>query len=238
MVCWLIHQASRLNPILGFFVRALGSAAVAVAIAAWGFSRGALDLSGAKAGFYIGWITLASSFAGGIALLSFFLASSKLTAFCEKEKQLDEAHKVGGHRNWVQVVANAAPPAALLLTVDCMGPGLSGRTIATCHVAAMAYFAGCCGDTWASEIGQLSDERAYLPSGREVRPGVNGGITILGTAASGVGGLYIGLAVLLARALMPGSAWGFPAPSTSIIATLVLSKWLSEHRYMDAYKLG
>ena len=197
---------------------------MALAVAAWGYERGGLDLSGATAGVCVGWATLGTSFAGGLALLAFFLASSKLTAFCEKEKQLDEAHKIGGQRNWLQVVANSAPPAALLLATRLAGSRLGPRAVAACHVAVMAYMAGCCGDTWASEIGQLSDERAYLPSGREVRPGVNGGMTILGTAASGVGGLYIGLTVLLARALVPGRAWGHPAPSTSILATLVLSE--------------
>lgn len=60
----------------------------------------------------------------------------------------------------------------------------------------IAHYACAAGDTWASEIGVLAESQPRLVTTfflRPVPPGTNGGMSLLGTAASAVGGLFIGL---------------------------------------------
>ena len=60
----------------------------------------------------------------------------------------------------------------------------------------MAHYACAAGDTWASELGVLAATRPRLVTSlflRTVPPGTNGGMSLLGTVASGAGGLFIGL---------------------------------------------
>jgi len=63
-------------------------------------------------------------------------------------------------------------------------------------LASMCSFACCNGDTWASEVGPvISNSSPRLITTWEVVPkGTNGGITLLGTVASGLGGLIVGAA--------------------------------------------
>lgn len=60
-------------------------------------------------------------------------------------------------------------------------------------------FACCNGDTWASELGTvLSKSDPFLvTSFKRVPKGTNGGITLIGTLCSTIGGLVIGLSQYL-----------------------------------------
>lgn len=60
--------------------------------------------AGALAALFVGATTLGPSLRAGITLLAFYLSSSKLTTLKEELKEVDDDHKKGGQRNWVQVV--------------------------------------------------------------------------------------------------------------------------------------
>jgi uncharacterized membrane protein len=58
----------------------------------------------------------------------------------------------------------------------------------------IAHHATSLADTLASELGILSKGRPILiTTGRSVPPGTNGGVTLMGTGCSALGGFIIGL---------------------------------------------
>lgn len=202
--CALIHSFHSTS-------QAIGGLLLALAVAAWGYQKGSLSASGAVAAAVIGWATLAPSFRAGLVLLAFFFSSSKLTKFGDDDKAVDEDHKAGGQRDWRQVACNGLVPAVLTVAAGIMTGGFDeplrasvNSVLTTLYAGFLGYFSCCCGDTWASEVGQLSSEEPRLIiSGRPVRKGTNGGVTFLGLGASVAGGLFIGLVFYAAGVLSP-----------------------------------
>ena len=193
--CFITHALNPLSQILGGFF-------LAVAVAVRGYQQFSLSPTGALAAVAVGWGTLASSFRSGLVLLAFFFVSSALTKFGEENKNVEDEHQKGGQRNWIQVLSNGGLPALLSVGAATHSGGLDWALLPfSAHPGYsflismfLGYFACCCGDTWASEVGQLSTaEPRLITSLRPVRKGTNGGVTLLGLAASVAGGVFIGL---------------------------------------------
>jgi uncharacterized protein (TIGR00297 family) len=160
-------------------------AAGAIGIAArW---KRALTADGAIAATAVGTVVQARGGApASAALVAFFVTSSALSRFKEREKTGRGvlAQAKGGQRDAWQVLANGGTAAAWL--------GLLGRGGAGGYLGALAT-AGA--DTWATELGLLARQRPRrLTTLRPVPPGTSGGVTLQGQLAAVAGAALVGAA--------------------------------------------
>lgn len=156
-----------------------------VALAFW---RGSLSPSGALGALIVGTVTF--GFGGwqwGILLALFFISSSLLSHYKEREKKAVAEKFDKGHRRDIwQVFANGGAG-----TIFALLNGLHPAPVwLPLFVGAMAAMTA---DTWATELGTLSKKPPRLiTNGRVVPVGTSGGISAFGTAVSFGGGLLIG----------------------------------------------
>ncbi|KAK9799331.1 hypothetical protein WJX73_005091 [Symbiochloris irregularis] len=179
----------------------LFAAVAGVSMGLYSRKKGYVSTSGAIAAACVGFANQASSIRAPVTLFAFFLSSSKLTKLKEELKSDTEDFKAGGQRDWKQVVCTGLIPTVLAVLsghqagfVDLPLGAAAHRAYTALMGGFLGYFACCCGDTWASELGQLSQQQPRLiTTFRPVRKGTNGGVTWLGLGASVAGGLFMGL---------------------------------------------
>lgn len=164
---------------------ALVISVVMVALALW---RGSLSLSGAAGGLLVGTLTFGlGGWVWGVLLGIFFVSSSLLSHFKEADKkEAAEKFDKGHTRDMGQALANGGLGAALAV-LSVVNPGGLWFPF---FIGVMATVTA---DTWATELGTLSKRPPRLiTTGKTVAVGSSGGISLLGTAVSLVGGLVIG----------------------------------------------
>ncbi len=169
---------------------------LSAAIALLAYRRGSLSRSGAVGAMLTG--TLHFGFGGltwGLTLIAFFVSSTFLSRYKEREKEpIATQYAKGGRRDFGQTLANGGAGAVLAVCFN-LHPTV---WLFAAFVGVMATVAG---DTWATELGVLSRRPPRLvTTGRAVHAGTSGGITPFGTGATLVGGLAMGLV-----------AWGLAA---------------------------
>ncbi len=175
---------------------------LSTAIGALAYQRGSLSFSGVMGAMLTG--TLIFGFGGwvlGLTLIAFFVYSTVLSKFKERQKLKLAGDKFdkGSRRDIGQTLANGGLAAVLAVFFFLYPEQL---WIFAAFVGTMATVNG---DTWATELGVLNRRPPRLiTTGKVVTPGTSGGVSPLGTAATALGGLVIGLTVWLllgARAL-------------------------------------
>ncbi|HLW02261.1 MAG TPA: DUF92 domain-containing protein [Ktedonobacterales bacterium] len=155
--------------------------------------RGSLTRSGAAGAVLTG--TTIFGFGGlawGLTLIYFFLSSTFLSHFKEREKSAVAADKFskGARRDLAQALANAGVASAAALAYGLRDQSPDAALLAA-FVGALATANG---DTWATEVGTLSQPPPRLiTSGQPVAPGTSGGVTLLGTGAALAGAASVGL---------------------------------------------
>lgn len=140
-----------------------------------------------------------------VMLMAFFVSASALTRYGSRRKAeaaLDFAK--GGRRDLGQALANGGIGAMLAILWGFFPHPVFWWMFAGSLAAVTA-------DTWATEVGLLSERPPWdLWRGRRVPPGTSGAITREGTIAGGLGALGIGL---LAVGLSPvGGSPGMALP--------------------------
>jgi uncharacterized protein (TIGR00297 family) len=123
-----------------------------------------------------------------ILLLAFYLLGGGFTRYGYSHKhKLGIAQSHGGRRGYKNVYSNSLVPLVLAICY-----GVYGNDIFI--FAFIASVATANGDTLASEIGETSRSKPrMITTLKETEPGVDGGVTPLGEAASLAGAIIIGL---------------------------------------------
>ena len=123
-----------------------------------------------------------------LLLLAFYLLGGGFTRYgYAYKRKLGIAQSRGGVRGYKNVYSNSLVPLAMAICY-----GVYGNDIFI--FAFIGSVATANGDTLASEIGETSRSKpVMITTLKETEPGVDGGVTPLGEAASFVGALIIGI---------------------------------------------
>jgi uncharacterized protein (TIGR00297 family) len=152
-----------------------------------------LSVGGAVAATVVGTLAVAAGWNWGALLILYFVSSTVLSHVrrAEKARRTEAIVEKGGERDAVQVLANGAlfAGAAIMMLVR---PHASWIALGAGTLAASAA------DTWATEIGTLSQSspRSIL-TGQPVPTGTSGAISLPGTLAMVAGALFIGALLML-----------------------------------------
>ncbi len=158
--------------------------ALAAAVAAVAYRARALDASGAIAAFCVGAAVFgAGGWPGAAVLFAFFIPSTLLSRVGRARKRELHGDQNEARNGW-QVLANGGVAAVAALA------GLhAGAPLAAAFAGA---FAAASADTWGTEIGMLArGAPVSLLTFRRVAPGLSGGVTVIGLAASVAGALCV-----------------------------------------------
>lgn len=190
------------------------------------YYRKVLTVDGTIAAFGVGMIIGVFGDVMWLLLLLFFLVSSFAATryrFALKEA-MGVQEGLRGERRAGNVLANGLAPAVIaVLGFPGLGIGiLDGPTSGLLFVSALSV-AGA--DTLASEIGVLSRRVRLITNFKPVKPGTDGGVSLLGQGVAIGAAVYTGLSGYLV--LGPLSAWAglpvsFPADPVFLVIPAVV----------------
>lgn len=178
----------------GFFteemlIRLLLGLTFCTILAVVGHRKGALNRSGAIASWVIGMtIILLMGVPWLVLILVFFVVAVAATRYKYKAKKaMGVAEERLGARSWQNVMANGMSPL-LFVVSEFISPG------AIFVAGYLGAISTAMADTMSSEIGMTSHSDPWLITNlKRVKPGTHGGVSLLGTGASLVGCLVVGV---------------------------------------------
>lgn len=175
--------------------------ALSAAIGFVAYRRGSLSESGVVGAVITG--TLIFGFGGfipGLMLVAFFVSSSYLShSHAQAKQEFADRFQKGARRDLGQALANGGWAAFLSVAYGlALAFNLPLPTPTLLFAGIVGALATVTADTWATEIGVLSNAAPRLvTTGRVVPAGTSGAITPLGTVAALLGGLFIGVVASL-----------------------------------------
>ncbi len=172
-----------------------------------GYRARALTWDGAVAACLVGGTIFGFGGLGWALLLVVFFVSSSALSFVggkdSRKRQAAAMFEKGGRRDAWQVAANGGVAALAAL-----GAGIAREALASsdqqidivisCYYLFVGALAAATADTWATEVGVLSQtDPRLVTTGKKVPTGTSGGVTVLGSGAALVGAGLIGLAAIV-----------------------------------------
>ena len=185
-------------------------------------------MSGAVAAAVVATLSIAAGWSWGILLLSFFATATALSKMGERTKAelVGPVVEHGIERNARQVLANGG-----VYALSAFGYLVVPSPI--WHALAAGALAASAADTWATEVGTLAGgEPVSIVSAKKVSRGTSGGVTLLGTAASLGGALFIASVTTLANWPVPFAAVAVGGMAGSLADSL-LGATLQDRRWCD-----
>lgn len=175
------------------------------------YHRKILDLRGSLLGFAMGLVIgLLGHLLWLILLLIFLITAFAATRYkYALKKAMEVAEPDKGRRGFSSVMANGWVPMVVAL-LSFPNPWLGSFPKDVAAVLFLTAISAAASDTIASELGVLSRDVYMITTFKRTRPGINGGISALGTAAALAAAIYtasIGWAVLY----YAGQLSAFPA---------------------------
>ncbi|HZU02387.1 MAG TPA: DUF92 domain-containing protein [Ktedonobacteraceae bacterium] len=158
------------------------------------YRRRSLSRSGMAGAVFTGTTTFGlGGWSWGLSLIFFFVSSSFLSHFRERDKigiAIDKFSK-GSQRDLGQVIANGGIATLLALSYGSTSSTALRNILRAGYIGALATATA---DTWATEVGVFSRQQPrLLTTGKPVPAGTSGGVTLLGTGASAAGAFFLGL---------------------------------------------
>lgn len=181
-VLWLIPEFDKVTIVIALALCGL--------LGFFFYSKKVLDTKASILAAVMGFLLIIYSDIFWFFVLLFFLIISYMVTVWKynfkRERGLSEGN--GGERGIKNVVANGAIPMMIAIfnqPLDAISDGLSGFMF----IAAIAIATS---DTFASEIGIMANEPRLITSpGTKVRPGIDGGVSLLGNSAALFGSVII-----------------------------------------------
>ena len=215
---------------------ALGIAGIIAGVA---LAVRSLTRRGALAALLLGTIALRCSWAWGAFLIVWFVLAA-LLSHVGRQRKARTMHGLvakSDRRDATQVLANGACfGVAALVALNGSPETRSGSLLAMAAVGALAA-AGA--DTWATELGTLSNGRPLsLRLWRRVPAGTSGAVSVLGTLAAVAGAFLL---ASVAAALGVISQDGVPAATVGgfagALADTLLGAWLQERLWCPSCEM-
>jgi uncharacterized protein (TIGR00297 family) len=175
-------------------LRLLTALALAALISAAAWQVRALTTDGTIAATTIGALIVGGGGWWCGALLILFFTTSTFLSKYRKSRTTDIRQERGSQRDAVQVAANGAIP-----TIFAVLAGLTGGDILL--IGAVTAIAAATADTWATEIGRLTQAPPRsIVTGKRVPVGTSGAMSAPGTIATVLGSILIGSGASLGMA--------------------------------------
>ena len=145
-----------------------------------------------------------------ILLLLFLFTAFVATRYKYALKtELGAAEAKGGTRGFASVLANGwVPMVVALLSVE--NPWISTFPKNVAAVLYLTAISAAASDTIASELGVLSSRTYMITTGKPCKPGINGGISALGTSAALAAAAYTSVVGWVILLIFTGQLSGFP----------------------------
>ncbi len=171
------------------------------------YKKGYVDKSGLLTAMIVGTLVFVGGWQYFIVILAFFVSSSKITKYKYEVKLARQAAEKWAGRSYMQVIGAGGVAALMGLILFLLRIFEHSSMPELIVYGLLGAISTSNSDTWAVEIGALSNEEPVLITNptKRVPHGTSGGVTKLGELASFLGAIFIAIIAALILFIFPDS---------------------------------